>query len=351
MDIVYEASSIATLTRALVSAIHERADVTGASTPTVLSDLAEQYLLALPRRPGPSELVERRTDAKIVLVTGTTGGFGADLLEHLLLDDSVETVYALNRKGTSAVERQTTRFHHRGLQVSLLASPKLKMVEGDLSSRGLGLPAQTLDEVSSQKWPESQYAPRLTFATFLEIKRSTTHILHNGQFTYICACSNADTNHTAWRVNFKLALASFETELAGLRNLIEVALSSPYTVPPKLQFVSSIGVFRGETPATLFDTLSAHQCLRLSAFWADPGGACPTVRCPRNRLLRVQVDRGRDPLQDRREGRCSRQRRSSRTAMWRSKGTLERERMVPCNGQIKPPCRLPSRHNHCMGPF
>ncbi|TFK80331.1 acetyl-CoA synthetase-like protein [Polyporus arcularius HHB13444] len=205
MDIVYEASSIATLTRALVSAIHERADVTGASTPTVLSDLAEQYLLALPRRPGPSELVERRTDAKIVLVTGTTGGFGADLLEHLLLDDSVETVYALNRKGTSAVERQTTRFHHRGLQVSLLASPKLKMVEGDLSSRGLGLPAQTLDE----------------------IKRSTTHILHN-----------------AWRVNFKLALASFETELAGLRNLIEVALSSPYTVPPKLQFVSSIGVFR-----------------------------------------------------------------------------------------------------------
>ena len=47
---------------------------------------------------------------------------------------------------------------------------------------------------------------------------------------------------TAWQVNFNLSLSSFEPDLRRLRNLIDLSFHSPYTIPPKVMFVSSISV-------------------------------------------------------------------------------------------------------------
>ena len=40
-----------------------------------------------------------------------------------------------------------------------------------------------------------------------------------------------------------MSIASFEVDMQGVRNFVELALSSPYTAPPTVVFVSSIGVF------------------------------------------------------------------------------------------------------------
>lgn len=50
--------------------------------------------------------------------------------------------------------------------------------------------------------------------------------------------------HNAWRVDFNLALTSFESNVKGVRRLVDFALTSPQPLPPHLAFTSSIGVFR-----------------------------------------------------------------------------------------------------------
>ena len=75
-----------------------------------------------------------------VVVTGTTGALGSYILAALLENDSVETVWALNRKSKEGLmDRQKTSFVDKMLDLSLLKSPKLVMLEGDIEHVGLGL--------------------------------------------------------------------------------------------------------------------------------------------------------------------------------------------------------------------
>jgi len=57
--------------------------------------------------------------------------------------------------------------------------------------------------------------------------------------------------HAAWEVNFGLPLETFEkVHIAGVRNLIDLALSSRHISPPIFTFVSSVGaavLYEGET--------------------------------------------------------------------------------------------------------
>ena len=52
-------------------------------------------------------------------------------------------------------------------------------------------------------------------------------------------------HRSAWRVDFNISVSSFEGDIKGVRNFIDLALSTPYSDMPKIQFVSSIGVLRG----------------------------------------------------------------------------------------------------------
>ena len=58
--------------------------------------------------------------------------------------------------------------------------------------------------------------------------------------------------HLAWQMNFNVTVDNFErTQIAGVRHLIDLALSSRRTCPPKFIFVSSIAAalgFQGDGP-------------------------------------------------------------------------------------------------------
>ena len=158
MNVAFQEPSTSALTDAVLRAIFDSANIeTTASTPADLQRLVERYSANLPVR--PASLRPRAATKDIVLVAGTTGGFGCDILEHLLRDGEIETVFAFNRRGTSAMERQRSRFRERGHDVGLLDLPKFRMVEVDLRIADFGIEGVLLEE----------------------IRISVTHIMHNGE--------------------------------------------------------------------------------------------------------------------------------------------------------------------------
>ena len=158
MNIIFQAPTVAALADMLLRNLQDAAvSASAASTPQDLIRMAERYSAHLPSRP-PSLRV-RDSTADVVLVTGTTGSFGCDILEHLLRDEETSMVYAFNRKGTNASERQRARFRERGHDERLLDSPKFRMVEADLQLADFGIDPRLLEEV----------------------RVSVTHIMHNGE--------------------------------------------------------------------------------------------------------------------------------------------------------------------------
>ncbi|RPD58224.1 acetyl-CoA synthetase-like protein [Lentinus tigrinus ALCF2SS1-7] len=204
MNLVFKAPSINALSDTIYGILHNRSEpATTSVTPQDLVDLVEKYSSNLPPRPSPLRQREQTKDT--ILITGTTGGFGCDILEHLLLDEGVEKIYAFNRPGSQAMERQRASFRKRGLDETLLESPRFRMVDAVLDTPGFGLEATLLEE----------------------IRNSVTHIMHN-----------------AWKVDVNLSLPSFEPDLRAVRNFVELSLSAPYIDMPIVQFVSTVGVLR-----------------------------------------------------------------------------------------------------------
>lgn len=86
----------------------------------------------------------------VVLLTGSTGNLGSQMLESLLRNTKVRTVYALNRPSSgskSIQQRQAERFADKGLDVSLLSSDRLVYLEGDAAHRNIGLNESVHNEV------------------------------------------------------------------------------------------------------------------------------------------------------------------------------------------------------------
>ncbi|KAK7030388.1 hypothetical protein VNI00_014132 [Paramarasmius palmivorus] len=142
-------------------------------------------------------------NGKVVLVTGTTGGFGSYLLESLVADESVSTIYAINRsnKKVTLMDRQRQALREKEIDESILHSAKLKILEGDMRKKDFSMEKET----------------------FEKMRNSVTHIIHN-----------------AWRVHFTAALPGFVPNIQSLRGLIDFSLSSG----AKLLFIASVGVFQ-----------------------------------------------------------------------------------------------------------
>lgn len=89
------------------------------------------------------------TTKERVVVTGTTGSLGSYLLAILLESNSVETIWALNRKSKQGLTaRQKESLEDKMLDPSLLGSTKLVMLEADLEDAMLGLREDVYQEVS-----------------------------------------------------------------------------------------------------------------------------------------------------------------------------------------------------------
>ncbi|KAF7302847.1 Acetyl-CoA synthetase-like protein [Mycena kentingensis (nom. inval.)] len=207
MNLVYDHPSIEGIAQFLVSAARGSAnkEQQSKSSAEEMRELVAKYT-AMPFPVRRADAAEATPTG--VLVTGTTGALGSQLLAELLRADK-GTVYALNRFSFEATatleERQRATFENQGLDVQLLQSSKLRLLEADLALPDFGLGVDA----------------------FAEMRQDVSWIIHN-----------------AWNVNFKVGLASLEPNIAGTRALIDFALSISSSHPPKFFFMSSIGVFR-----------------------------------------------------------------------------------------------------------
>ncbi|PCH35037.1 NAD(P)-binding protein [Wolfiporia cocos MD-104 SS10] len=189
--------ALAAAVETLVAHSDARSSLSVYSPTAEIDAMVAKYAAKLPAR--PEGLKSWKDEGAVVLLTGTTGSLGAHILTLLLADERVKRVYALNR-GLKVVERQRGAFENAGLPVALLDSPKLVLLSGDLSREDFGLDRQVLDEAAA----------------------SVTHIVHN-----------------AWRVDFNLALASFETHIAAAVRLLALAPGAHYV------FTSSVSIAAG----------------------------------------------------------------------------------------------------------
>ncbi|CCM06250.1 uncharacterized protein FIBRA_08499 [Fibroporia radiculosa] len=208
---VFEEPSVAKLSKLIWDVVHSPDRPKETDHIKEMQRLVDEYTRGYPTRP---LLLHPPSQGAVVLITGTTGGLGSDTLAHLLEDKNVERVYAFNRQSRGAASKQREAFLQRGHDMQLLQSRKYVPIEGDTSISGFGIDPQRLDE----------------------IRNTTTNIIHN-----------------AWRVDFNLSLSSFESNIKSLRHLVDLALTSPLTTPPRLLFVSSVGVLynasiHGEAP-------------------------------------------------------------------------------------------------------
>ncbi|KIM81777.1 hypothetical protein PILCRDRAFT_8450 [Piloderma croceum F 1598] len=214
MNVIYENPTISALA-AFVSRFVLHADQVDhpsqVSKVQEMLSMVEMYSQGFPQH-SPSIVTPSKD---VVMITGTTGALGAALLAEIVASDDVDRVFAVNRKSSSGAmiaDRQMTALKRQGLDPAIAYSPKVVLLEADLSASNLGL----LPDI---------YEP---------IRLSVTHIIH-----------------VAWHVDFNVALRSFEPQVKGVRNLIDLALASPQATPPRLLYTSSIGVlnrYRGPLP-------------------------------------------------------------------------------------------------------
>ncbi|EJT96916.1 acetyl-CoA synthetase-like protein [Dacryopinax primogenitus] len=195
-------SLVAYLTKAITST--EGDDLPQMNDTSVIAhdmySMIDKYTKDLPlQQPGP-----RTMSGEVVLLTGSTGALGTYLLQQLLLDERIQRVYAINRISTNhaLLARQSEAFSDRGVDVKLLESPKLRLIETDVGAPNLGLSTELSNE--------------------------------------ICGCLTT-TIHNAWRLDFNLSLSAFEPNVRSSRALVDLALQARGVTPTQFIFTSSVG--------------------------------------------------------------------------------------------------------------
>jgi hypothetical protein len=113
-----------------------------------LQTLIEKYSAQFPRRRVDSSLDASPAEGDVVLLTGTTGGFGCNILAQLAASDSVSKIYAFNRPAQHRPlsVRQQDALDAGGHNSSILCLPKVQLVEADLSLSGFDISPTLFEE-------------------------------------------------------------------------------------------------------------------------------------------------------------------------------------------------------------
>jgi hypothetical protein len=149
-SVVYERPTISSLADYVFTFAQSTVPAAGAmdSQTSIMQDMVTKYMQALPRHtPGP---LAKSPEGDVILLTGTTGGLGAEILTALARDPNILKVYAINRPNhkTTVKDRQRAVLDDRGLNTDVLDSLKVHFIESDLSLPGLGIQPSMLNEVS-----------------------------------------------------------------------------------------------------------------------------------------------------------------------------------------------------------
>jgi thioester reductase-like protein len=193
------ANSMASALASLVNTGKLEEDGGASAQEDVVNRMVEKYTASFPS-------IVKKTNAKeVIILTGSTGSLGSFILYSLLNDMRVDKVYCFNRQGGSVPtpQRQLNSFKERQLDSHLLSNPsRIEFLDVDLVSPFFGLDEKIYNIVHSE----------------------ATLIIHN-----------------AWALNFNWQLSTFENvHIAGLRAIVDFALTSPSSRRPRVAFTSSI---------------------------------------------------------------------------------------------------------------
>jgi thioester reductase-like protein len=184
---------------AVLSQCVSKSNVQHASPPTreeKLSAMVKKYTKDMTRPKSANEAPQRPSKQTIIL-TGSTGSLGSQILEQLLRNLDVERVYCLNRSDNAETRQKQSfsKYHEPNVDFG-----KVEFIKTDFGVDKFGL----------------------TDATYKHLLSTAT--------TFI---------HSAWAVDFNLSLESYEgTHIAGTHRAVEFALASYYKTP--VIFISSI---------------------------------------------------------------------------------------------------------------
>lgn len=148
-----------------------------------------------------------RSIGKAVILTGSTGNLGANILYSLATDPTVSSIFCLNRKsahsetnGDKQHARQVKANRKGGIDMPEDAWGKIRLLEVDNKQSDMGLDSETYKELTR-----------------------ASYIIHN-----------------AWPMDFNRSLVSFEMQFQALDNIIRLALNTKAAPAPRILFTSSI---------------------------------------------------------------------------------------------------------------
>ncbi|KAF3034708.1 putative secondary metabolism biosynthetic enzyme [Didymella heteroderae] len=216
MSVIEDCGSVKRLTDYVLRRRYGETSAIEEDEEQLMIDLVKQYGSFDESASQPATNGQREDDKKndVVVLTGATGALGAHILDLLQKTETTKKVYCLVRGADEHVaeERVSKALEQRGL-TSLLtpdkANEKVEVIPAQLSDARLGLN----DEV------------------YNKLAKEVTCIIH-----------------VAWTVNFRLKLRSFAKDnIAGVRNLLDLALSAGRATPPRFAYCSSTAaVMNGE---------------------------------------------------------------------------------------------------------
>ncbi|KAL8748078.1 MAG: hypothetical protein Q9190_000106 [Brigantiaea leucoxantha] len=206
LDFVYSHPSVQQIVAAFEASNH--ADLGPITKPNQMSILSQKYAFFSER--GPS-----LTGSYTVLLTGTTGNLGSHLLQMLCSHSRISTIVCLIR-----VKSQLSM----GSLVEAAESEQRKACD----DRRI--------EMSRDSWSKTK---------FLAWQPGAEHLgLEENDYRHL-ASTITHVFHGAWPMDFQLKLSSFEAQLKGLQDLINLARFAHYLRPimkPRVILASSIAV-------------------------------------------------------------------------------------------------------------
>jgi thioester reductase-like protein len=201
---VYSNPSIAALTAVVSALFGDKSFVdSGENDEQKMKKLYELHTATLPLSARP--VITNPSDEHVVLLTGSTGSLGSYILDSLLADSRISSIYCLNR-GTKTLERQQKSQASRGLQT---ITERVKCLDADMSKPYFGLPTHQYRELLSK----------------------VTTVIHN-----------------AWQVDFNITVNSFSSHIGTVRQFVDFSAHSKFGA--QLFFVSSISAVANWRTAT-----------------------------------------------------------------------------------------------------
>lgn len=150
---VYSNPTIAQLTSALVALVSNDSGTTSNEAiiqkrVDTIESLVSEFTANFPiHHPDPARF-KGPEGGEVVMITGTTGGLGAQLIATFAANPVVKKIYAINRSSKQSLEeRQREALVERGLDATVLDGDKVVLVEGNTEKADFDISEELYEEV------------------------------------------------------------------------------------------------------------------------------------------------------------------------------------------------------------